>query len=127
MRPLNFSSNTARSAVRELPVPAAWTDPDAESVYRAASAGALVDMYLVEANPQPECTAWPATPRKHVHTSNCAICAGLRRAYGDVPHVIAYRLWDDPGPGEDAQHYLARHIVHARQLLGGVPWHGDRP
>jgi hypothetical protein len=80
-------------------------------------------MWLVEAEPRPLCTAWPATPRAHVHTDDCPVCSKLRRAYGDKPHIIAYRSWDEPRPDENAETYLLRHIRLARQYLGGIPYH----
>lgn len=121
------SPNKGRGAARELPLPPAWTNATAEAVFRDLSrTPCLVDMYLVEEYPRPLCTAWPATPRGHHHDDDCAVCASLRRAYGDGPHVIAYRMWDDPAPGEDAEAYIVRHLAHAKQCLGGVPYRTRR-
>jgi hypothetical protein len=117
-----FSSNTGRSHARDLPQPAQWTNSVAKRVFENLSRpGTLTDLFLVEADRRPDCTAFPGTRPGHVHTEDCPVCAGLKQAYGDTPHVIAYRLWDEPGPRENAETYIARHLQHARQLLGGVP------
>lgn len=119
----NPSPNTARSYAHELPAPAEWSDPTAKRVFDDLTRSpCLVDMYLVEAMPRPLCEAWPATPRRHKHGPDCPICAGLVRAYGDTPHVIAYRLWDEPGPTENAEDYLIRHIAFAKQRMGALPY-----
>lgn len=118
MRPIEPASNNARSWARELASPEQWTNALARRVYDALPAAGIVDMWLVEKHPQPMCASWPATPRTHVHSAGCSVCAGLVTAYGDSPHVIAYRLWDQPGDHENAEDYLARHIARASQLLG---------
>ena len=124
--PLRVSSNQDRSWARDLPQPTRWTDPVAERVYRRLSRpGTITDLYLVEAHPRPPCTAHIPRPRNHTHGPNCRICADIIRVYGDSPHVIAYRLWDEPHGTENAQSYIARHIAHARQMLGGVPYHPE--
>ncbi len=120
----DYSPNKGRGYGRDLPVPSKWTNTEAERVYRSLFEPRLIDMYLVEAYPRPECTAWPATPRGHEHTDDCTVCANLRSAYGDSPHVVPYVMWDEPGHHENAEQYIARHIANARQRLGGVPWHG---
>lgn len=102
MRQLTASPNTARGWARELPEPASWTDPIAKRVYDALSVG-IVDLYLIECDAQP-------------------VSDDEARAYPGAVNVIAYRLWDAPGPSEDAQRYLVRHIAKARQQLGGKPY-----
>lgn len=110
MQPREFSSNLGRSYARDLATPSSWTNPVARRVFEFLSRpGTLTDMFLVEAHPRP-------------------VDPAVISAYGDAPHVIAYRLWDEPGPNEDAQSYLVRHIARAKQALGGVPYFpGETP
>ena len=117
-----FVPNTARSAARELQQPAQWTDPVAQRVYaRLMQPGALVDMFLVGKTPRPLCTTLATTPVSHQHGPECAICTRWQAIYGDRPHVIAYCMWDDPRPSENAETYIVRHMDVAMQKLGGVP------
>ena len=123
MTTITPSPNTARSWARELSTPAVWRDDTARRVYDAMQGPVIVDMWITEKHPRSLCEAWPATPRSHKHVSDvCNVCAGLRTLYSDRPHVIAYRMWDVPGPREDAQDYIVRHIARAAQTMGAVVW-----
>jgi hypothetical protein len=119
-------TNSARGYARDLPQPAQWLNPTAKQVFdQLLYPGTLVDMYIVEVEARPECTASPGAPLGHRHTTDCTVCARLKKAYGLAPRVVAYRDWDKPSHTDNAETYLARHIVNAHQRLGGIPWFAE--